>query len=187
MPPIRRACSWQCGAEALWRAAYSSAPGRHTAAPRVGAVDVGGSRRFPAAGGGTGGGCVVRAHVRRRTAIAPGFSCIYGIVGAVSPATSSIESFSWVASGIQVGAAIGAAVGGFLVQLVGPRLAFVCAGGCGLATAILRCGAPPPDRGRGSLSRTLHAKAATEARRHRGGADHRRGCFQAWAGWACTH
>lgn len=71
------------------------------------------------------------------TAIAPGFSCIYGIVGAVSPATSSIESFSWVASGIQVGAAIGAAVGGFLVQLVGPRLAFVCAGGCGLATAIL--------------------------------------------------
>ncbi len=69
-------------------------------------------------------------------AIAPGFSCIYGIVGAVSPATSSIESFSWVASGIQVGAAIGAAVGGFLVQLVGPRLAFVCAGGCGLATAV---------------------------------------------------
>jgi MFS family permease len=68
-------------------------------------------------------------------AIAPGFSCIYGIVGAVTPATSSIESFSWVASGIQVGAAIGAAVGGFLVQLVGPRLAFVCAGGCGLATA----------------------------------------------------
>ena len=68
-------------------------------------------------------------------AIAPGFSCIYRLVGAVTPAGASIESFSWVASGIQIGAAIGSAVGGFLVQLVGSRLAFVCAAGCGLATA----------------------------------------------------
>jgi MFS family permease len=67
--------------------------------------------------------------------IAPGFSCIYGLVGNLSPSTGSVEAFSWIASGIQMGAAGGAALGGLLVDDIGTRWAFAFAGGCGLVTA----------------------------------------------------
>ena len=68
-------------------------------------------------------------------AIAPAFSCLYWLVGELAPQGSSVEAFSWVASGIQIGAAIGAAVGGLLVQDFGTRVAVLCAGACGLGTA----------------------------------------------------
>lgn len=67
--------------------------------------------------------------------IAPGFSCIYGLVGQLAPATGSVEAFSWIASGIQMGAAGGAALGGLLVEDIGTRWSFVFAAGCGLGTA----------------------------------------------------
>jgi MFS family permease len=69
--------------------------------------------------------------------IAPGFSCIYGLVGDLAPSTGSVEAFSWIASGIQMGAAGGAAIGGLLVEDIGTRWAFVFAGGCGIATAAI--------------------------------------------------
>jgi MFS family permease len=69
------------------------------------------------------------------TAIAPGFSCVYGLVGELAPHGSSVEAFSWVASGIQIGAAIGAAAGGLLVQSFGTRVAMLAAAACALSTA----------------------------------------------------
>ena len=68
-------------------------------------------------------------------AIAPGFSCIYGLVGELAPHGSSVEAFSWIASGIQIGAAIGAAAGGQLVQSFGARVAGLAAAGCARGTA----------------------------------------------------
>ena len=69
------------------------------------------------------------------TAIAPGFSCIYELVGRTTPPRASVEAFSWIASAIQVGAAIGSAVGGAVVQSAGARVAMLCASGVGLCTA----------------------------------------------------
>jgi MFS family permease len=69
--------------------------------------------------------------------IAPGFSCIYGLVGTLAPSTGSVEAFSWIASGIQIGAASGAALGGLLVEDIGTRWSFVFAAGCGLVTAAI--------------------------------------------------
>jgi len=67
--------------------------------------------------------------------IAPSFSCIYGLVGGVSPADGSVEAFSWISSGIQMGAAGGAALGGLLVDDIGTRWSFAFAACCGLLTA----------------------------------------------------
>ncbi|HXY45200.1 MAG TPA: MFS transporter [Acidimicrobiales bacterium] len=69
--------------------------------------------------------------------IAPGFSCIYGLVGSLAPSTGSVEAFSWVASGIQMGAAGGAALGGLLVDTIGTRGSFVLAAGGAAATAVI--------------------------------------------------
>jgi MFS family permease len=69
--------------------------------------------------------------------IAPGFSCIYGLVGNLSPSGISVEAFSWIASGIQMGAAGGAALGGLLVEDIGTHGSFAFAGGCGLVTAAI--------------------------------------------------
>jgi len=69
--------------------------------------------------------------------IAPGFSCVYGLVGSLSPSDSSVEAFSWIASGIQMGAAGGAALGGLLVEDVGTHGSFAFAGGFGLITAAI--------------------------------------------------
>lgn len=67
--------------------------------------------------------------------IAPGFSCVYGLVGASAPAGGIVEAFSWVSSGIQMGAASGAALGGVLVDGIGTRFAMLFAAGAGLAAA----------------------------------------------------
>lgn len=69
--------------------------------------------------------------------IAPGFSCIYGLVGASAPPSGVIEAFSWVSSGIQMGAAGGAALGGILVDSIGTRWTFLFSAGLGLATAVI--------------------------------------------------
>jgi MFS family permease len=71
--------------------------------------------------------------------IAPAFSCIYGLVGSLAVSGSSVEAFSWVASGIQTGAAFGAFLGGLLVDDVGTRWTFVAAaGGAVLAAGVAR-------------------------------------------------
>jgi MFS family permease len=69
--------------------------------------------------------------------IAPGFSCIYGLVGSLAPSTGSVEAFSWIGSGIQMGAAGGAALGGVLIDTVGTRWSFVFAAGGASSTAVI--------------------------------------------------
>lgn len=69
--------------------------------------------------------------------IAPGFSCICGLVGAIAPSGSSVEAFSWIGSGIQAGAAAGAALGGVAVEALGTRSSFVLAACGAIATAII--------------------------------------------------
>jgi MFS family permease len=67
--------------------------------------------------------------------IAPAFSCIFALVSEVAPQRSSVEAFSWVASGVQIGAAVGSAAGGFLVQSFGTRVALLCGAGCCVGAA----------------------------------------------------
>jgi MFS family permease len=69
--------------------------------------------------------------------IAPGFSCIYGLVGNLSPSDGSVEAFSWIASGIQMGAAGGAALGGLLVDDIGTHGSFAFAAGAAVVTAAI--------------------------------------------------
>lgn len=69
--------------------------------------------------------------------IAPGFSCIYGLVGEIAPSTSSVEAFSWIGSGIQTGAAAGAALGGVAVEALGTRSSFVLAACGAVVTAVI--------------------------------------------------
>ncbi|MGH9101382.1 MAG: MFS transporter [Acidimicrobiales bacterium] len=69
------------------------------------------------------------------SAIAPGLACLLGVVGSVAPEGAGTEAFSWIASGTQSGAALGAALGGLVVQGLGARLAFLVAALCALAGA----------------------------------------------------
>jgi predicted MFS family arabinose efflux permease len=71
------------------------------------------------------------------TAIAPGFSCIYSLVGRLAPEGAAVEAFSWVASAIQFGAAAGAAIGGVLAQSAGTRFAMLSAGAVGLVAVVV--------------------------------------------------
>jgi predicted MFS family arabinose efflux permease len=59
------------------------------------------------------------------------------LVGDISPSNGSVEAFSWIGSGIQMGAAAGAALGGLLIDDFGTRWSFAFAGCCGLATAAI--------------------------------------------------
>ena len=52
-------------------------------------------------------------------AIAPSFGCIYALAGSLAPENSAVEVFSWLSSAVLAGAAIGAAVGGVVVQHLG--------------------------------------------------------------------
>ena len=108
------------------RAAHA---GARVLAPLMGAAGVGFLCLAAAPGVGVLYGLLFLAGM----SIAPGFSCIYGLVGALAPSTGSVEAFSWVGSGIQLGAAAGAAIGGVLVDTVGTHWSFVC-GGCGAMT-----------------------------------------------------
>ncbi|MGH9303274.1 MAG: MFS transporter, partial [Acidimicrobiales bacterium] len=71
------------------------------------------------------------------TAIAPGFSLIYDVVGRTTPPAVSVEAFSWISSAIQLGASAGAAMGGVLVEATGTSLSFVIAGGIGIFTTFV--------------------------------------------------
>ncbi len=69
------------------------------------------------------------------SAISPGFSLLYDLVGRTSAASVSVEAFSWVASAIQLGASAGAALGGMLVDAAGPSASFAVGGGIALVAS----------------------------------------------------
>jgi MFS family permease len=59
--------------------------------------------------------------------VAPGLARLYGRVGAVAPEGASTEAFGWIAVGLLTGSSIGAALGGFVVDALGPRVDFLLA------------------------------------------------------------
>jgi MFS family permease len=60
--------------------------------------------------------------------IAPALARLYTRVGAVAPTASPTEAFGWLAVGLQVGASLGSAAGGWSVDGVGARWTFALGG-----------------------------------------------------------
>ena len=60
--------------------------------------------------------------------IAPGLARLYARVGSVAPEGASTEAFGWVAVGLLTGSSVGAALGGLVVDALGPRIDFLLAG-----------------------------------------------------------
>ena len=59
--------------------------------------------------------------------VAPGLARLYGRVGAVAPEGASTEAFGWIAVGLLAGSSVGAALGGLVVDALGPRTDFLLA------------------------------------------------------------
>jgi MFS family permease len=67
---------------------------------------------------------------------APALGCLYHLVAAVAPAQRVVESFGWVAAGLQAGLAGGTALGGVVVDRLGVAPGYaVAAGATALAAA----------------------------------------------------
>ena len=62
-------------------------------------------------------------------AVAPAFGMFYRLVGEESPVTKRTEAFGWLSTAVLAGAALGASLGGALVQNGGPGVGFAAAGG----------------------------------------------------------
>ena len=74
-------------------------------------------------------------------AIAPAYATVYAMVEHAAPAGTVTEAFAWLATAVAIGAALGAASGGTVVDSAGPAAAFAVAGGAGalaLLAALLR-------------------------------------------------
>jgi predicted MFS family arabinose efflux permease len=74
-------------------------------------------------------------------AIAPTEATIYAMVDRAAPAGTMTEAFSWLATAMAVGGAIGAASAGIVADSAGPSAAFALAGGAGalaMLTSLLR-------------------------------------------------
>ena len=68
--------------------------------------------------------------------ISPTLIASFGLVEQLVPVSSRTEGFTWLNSGLGVGVAAGAALGGGLSDLASPRVAFlVCVLGAALALA----------------------------------------------------
>ena len=59
--------------------------------------------------------------------IAPAFAVLFGIVSASVKFSDTAEAYGWVGTGQLIGAALGSAVAGFLIDLYGPTAAIVVA------------------------------------------------------------
>ncbi|MDQ6804969.1 MAG: MFS transporter [Actinomycetota bacterium] len=69
-------------------------------------------------------------------AIAPTEATLYAMVDNAAPAGTGTEAFAWLATGMAIGDAIGAAGAGLVADHAGPTAAFALAGGAG-ALAVL--------------------------------------------------
>ena len=74
--------------------------------------------------------------------IAPGLARLYTRVGAIAPEGASTEAFSWIGVGFLAGSALGSALGGWSVDVVGARATFLLAGlpPAAMATLVLARG-----------------------------------------------
>jgi predicted MFS family arabinose efflux permease len=69
--------------------------------------------------------------------IAPTESAVYEMVEGAAPAGTMTEAFSWLLTAIEIGAALGAVVGGALIDRLGPAGAFALGGGAGALAALI--------------------------------------------------
>jgi MFS family permease len=77
-------------------------------------------------------------------AIAPTFGALYSLTAAQVPPERQTEGFGWLSSGFQAGIALGALLGGAVVQAAGSRAAFGASAGLVLVGAtVLRRWKPP--------------------------------------------
>jgi predicted MFS family arabinose efflux permease len=84
-------------------------------------------------------------------AISPTEATVYGMVDRAAPAGTITEAFAWLAAAIEVGAALGAAGAGGIIDSAGPEAALALAGGAGvfavltvlLRSSVLATGRPP--------------------------------------------
>lgn len=93
-------------------------------------------------------------------AIAPSLGCIYSLAGHVAAEGSEVEAFSWLSSGILVGAAAGSGLGGVVVQHFGSRVDYGFA-----ALAVLLAGAITLALPRGQTERVSQTLGITPAPR----------------------
>jgi MFS family permease len=70
-------------------------------------------------------------------AIAPTYASVYAMVEDAAPAGTVTEAFSWLATAVAIGAAIGAASAGVLADHAGPAATFALAGGSGAIAALM--------------------------------------------------
>ena len=94
-------------------------------------------------------------------AIAPAYASLYAIVDRVAPEATLTEAFTWMDTAVAIGSAIGAAIGGTLINVSGPIGAFALAGAAGAAATIIavarrRILAPP--RSPADLRRPIRAR-----------------------------
>jgi MFS family permease len=76
-------------------------------------------------------------------AIAPTYATVYTMVDDVAPEGTLTEASAWLATAVAVGAALGSASAGPVIEHAGPTAAFVLAGGAGalaVAITLLRAG-----------------------------------------------
>lgn len=69
-------------------------------------------------------------------AISPTEGTVYGMVDRAAPAGTITEAFAWLAAAMEVGAALGAACAGALIDGSGPEAALALAGGAGLLAVL---------------------------------------------------
>jgi MFS family permease len=70
-------------------------------------------------------------------AIAPTLIAGYGILERQAPPHRSTEGMAWLGSTISVGAAIGSAVAGNVIDAAGARWGFIYAAGCGVLAVLI--------------------------------------------------
>lgn len=70
---------------------------------------------------------------------APALSAIFSIIGDFVPEHEAAEAYGWASSAQLVGASIGAALAGALIDSQGPSSAFLLAGGLGILGAVVAC------------------------------------------------
>jgi predicted MFS family arabinose efflux permease len=69
-------------------------------------------------------------------AISPTEATVYGMVDGAAPAGTVTEAFAWLAAAIEVGAALGAAAAGVVIDRAGPEAALALAGVAGLLAVL---------------------------------------------------
>ncbi len=67
--------------------------------------------------------------------IAPTYASVYALVERIAPAGTVTEAFAWLSTAVAIGAALGAALAGYVADSAGPAAVFLLAGAAGAIAA----------------------------------------------------